>query len=85
MKNMPIRSNVNLLIADTYGNATIAETACFGDDRKISFRNSEDFLVATNHYESNEMLPYDNNRRRHSVIRYNTIKITSQKRKDLFL
>ncbi|WP_052092164.1 C45 family peptidase [Paenibacillus sp. FSL H7-0357] len=81
LKNMPIRSNVNLLIADTYGNATIAETACFGDDRKISFRNSEDLLIATNHYQNNEMLPYDNNRRRHSVIRYNTIKDFFSKKK----
>lgn len=81
LKNMPIRSNVNILIADNYANATIAETACFGDDRKISFLDSGDFLITTNHYQSNEMLPYDNNRRRHSVVRYKIIEDYFSKKK----
>jgi len=43
LKNIPIRSNINVLIADKTGNAAIAEIISIDDDKKISFRKSDEY------------------------------------------
>ena len=73
LKQMPVRCCSNILIADRYGNASLAEIICYGDERRISFRTSDEFLISTNHYVNNDMLKYDNHHGYHSEIRYKAI------------
>jgi len=73
LKKIPIKSNINLLLADKNGNAAVAEIASFGDDKKISIRKNDECLIAANHYVNDDMIKYDNNRGRHSVLRYRII------------
>lgn len=73
LKQIPIRCSSNILIADQKGNAVIAEIACYGKDKKISFRRNEQLLISTNHYVNDDMICYDNHHGKHSEIRYKTI------------
>lgn len=72
LKQIPICSNDNILVADAKGNAKIAEICSFGRTKRISFREGEEFLAATNHYQNPDMLEFDNHRGRHSVRRWRT-------------
>ena len=73
LKKIPIRSNVNILLADKEENAVIVEIASLTDVKRISFRKNDKYLIATNHYMNEEMTEYDKHRGRHSVLRYNII------------
>jgi len=73
LKQMPVRCSANILIADKCGTATIAEIACYGNDRKISLRSDKKLLIATNHYINDDMLKYDNHHGIHSETRYKAI------------
>jgi predicted choloylglycine hydrolase len=81
LKHIPVRCCTNIIIADQYGKAVLAEIACYGNDRTISFRNGDAFLVSTNHYTNSDMLKYDNHHGKHSELRYRAIEkmITQEK------
>jgi predicted choloylglycine hydrolase len=73
LKNVPIKSNVNILVADKNGCSFVAETVSTLENKKVSFRENDEFLISTNHYMNADMFEYDNHRKRHSVVRYKTI------------
>jgi predicted choloylglycine hydrolase len=70
LKQLPVCCCSNILIADRDGKAAIAEIICYGDERKISVRTGEEFLMATNHYVNADMKKYDKNHGNHSEMRY---------------
>lgn len=70
LRELPIRSNDNLLIADAEGHACVVELHSAVDGKRVSFRSAEDYLVATNHYQNPDMLCYDQHRGLHSVLRW---------------
>ena len=67
---LPLRTNDVFLLADRDGHARVAEMASRGGTHRLSFRDSGDWLVATNHYQNPDMRPFDNHRGRHSVRRW---------------
>ena len=81
LKQMPVRCCANILIADRYGDAVLAEIICYGDNRKISLRRSDEYLISTNHYVNYDMLKYDNNHGKHSEMRYQAIEKLLRKEK----
>nr|WP_286172681.1 C45 family peptidase [Acetanaerobacterium sp. MSJ-12] len=70
LAQLPLRTNDVFLLADRGGRARVAEMASVGGAHHLSFRDSERWLVATNHYQNEEMRPFDNHRGRHSVRRW---------------
>jgi predicted choloylglycine hydrolase len=74
IQEIPIAFNVNLILADKTGEAALIEIACFHRVvKRIGSASSEQFLCSTNHFTLPEMLPYDANRRWHSIARYQAI------------
>lgn len=76
LRELPIRANDNLLLADAGGHARIAELFSSRTEKRLNLIDGEEFLVATNHYQSEAMRPYDNHRGRHSVRRWKTARQT---------
>lgn len=60
----------------------MAETVSKTELKKVSFRESEEYLIATNHYMNPDMIEYDNHRGRHSVVRYRAIEKALTEAKD---
>lgn len=73
LKQLPLCCSVNILSADQGGGARLAEIACYGDDRRISFRSGEDWLVSANHYENADMKGFDRHHGYHSEVRFHAI------------
>lgn len=73
VKDMPIAANMNLLLADANGNASLLETY----DGKKHIKNVErenGFLIATNHAVIPEIMQIENGKLEHSEIRYNLLR-----------
>lgn len=74
VNNMPISFNWILLLADRSGQAAIIElTPSRKAVKRIDQNSKESYLFSTNHYNLPEMLQYDTNRMRQSVMRYRAI------------
>ena len=71
IKSMPISANTNFLLADKSGQAVLVEVACFNGKTKIGIKNSNEYLVSTNHYTTDDTIPYTVNKMWQSVKRYN--------------
>lgn len=72
IRDMPIASNMNLIIADALGNSALVETF---DGRK-AFKKStieDEHLIATNHPLFSEIMAIENKKINHSCIRYDLI------------
>ena len=74
LKTMPIRSNINIAIADKSGNAAVAEVLSVEEGKSVYFRENEDYIIATNHYLSKGALASGIGGGRHSTIRYDAVK-----------
>lgn len=72
-KQLPVCCSANFLIADRFGNASVIETACYGEDQKSSIRSADAFLVSANHYENTDMKVYDRHHGYHSELRQRAI------------
>lgn len=71
---IPISFNLNLLLADKSGQAALVEIFCSKRAvRRILPGCGEPVLIATNHYNHPDMLPYDQGRMWQSVARYKTL------------
>lgn len=70
VKEMPTASNMNLLIVDSSGEASLVET--FDGKKLVSSSNSVEkaYLTATNHAHIPEMARLEKGRLKHSVQRY---------------
>ena len=71
---IPISFNVNILLADRSGQAALVEIAC--SQRavwRIGPDTAERVLLATNHYNHPDMLPFDQGRMWQSVARYQAL------------
>lgn len=75
LKEMPIAYNLNLMLMDKTGNAALVETL---DGRFVVKRPlpdaGEDYLCATNHPVVPELVPYEPQAMRHSIVRLDWIK-----------
>ena len=71
IKTIPISSSHNLVIADKNGKMAVIE--CTSED--INVRYSDDYVIATNHFISNNMIKYNNKEDNwyYTNDRYNTI------------
>ena len=71
IKTLPISSSHNIVIADRNGNMAVVE--CTSEE--ISIRYDKDYVIATNHFISNNMIKYNNNEINwyYTNDRYNTI------------
>lgn len=74
IKELPISSYCNLIIADKHNNVVLAEIysdiRCF---KKINEETEETYLCSTNHYTLPSMERFIRNKMRQSVMRYNSI------------
>ena len=57
IKTLPISSSYNIVIADRNGNMAVVE--CTSEE--INIRYDKDYVIATNHFISNNMIKYNNN------------------------
>lgn len=74
IKELPISSYCNLIIADKHNNAVLAEIYNSTKTFKSINKNTIDtYVCSTNHYTLEGMESFVKNRMRHSVDRYNTI------------
>lgn len=74
LAEIPISFNLNLLLADQGGQAALVEIACSKRAiRRIHPGCGEPTLIATNHYNHPDMLPYDQGRTWQSVARYQAL------------
>lgn len=74
IKDMPISSNLNLILTDRNGEAALVEIAPpHRAIRRINSASEEKYICSTNHLTQPDMLPYDIGRRWFSVTRYETI------------
>lgn len=75
LKEMPIAFNVNLMLMDRKGDVALVETV---DGRvavkRICPEGKETYLCATNHVVLPELLPYEPQAMRHSVVRLEWMK-----------
>ena len=71
IKTIPISSSHNLVIADKNGKMAVIE--CTSED--INIRYNDDYVIATNHFISNNMIKYNNKEDNwyYTNDRYNTI------------
>lgn len=72
-KQLPVCCSVNFLIADRFGNASVIETACYGEEKRSSIRRSDSFLVSANHFENKDMKEFDRHHGYHSELRQRAI------------
>lgn len=74
LAGIPISFNLNLLLADKTGQAALVEIACSKRAvKRIHPGCGEPVLIATNHYNHPDMLPYDLGRMWQSVARYKAL------------
>lgn len=75
LEEMHVCTNANILVADASNNASVFEIASFSSHKKkITERKPVGGLVlATNHYESNEMREFDEYHFWHSEMRYTAV------------
>jgi len=71
IKTLPISSSHNIIIADRNGNMAVVECT----SKEINIRYDKDYVIATNHFISNNMIKYNNNEINwyYTNDRYNTI------------
>lgn len=71
IKSLPISSSHNIVIADKFGKLAVAECT----NEEVSIRYDENYVIATNHFISNNMTKYNNNENNwyYTNDRYNTI------------
>lgn len=71
IKKLPISSSHNLVIADKTGKMAVVECTC----DNINVRYDDNYVIATNHYISENMVKYNNLEENwyHTNDRYNTI------------
>lgn len=79
LKNMPISSNSNFIIADKQGMAVLCEVSCFNGKKEVKVKKAEDYLVSTNHYTIEGMKKYNIAKMNQSVMRYNAAHDTMNK------
>ncbi|SCY46200.1 C45 family autoproteolytic acyltransferase/hydolase [Alkaliphilus peptidifermentans] len=84
VKDMPIAYNINLIVADRKGKATLIETL---EGRKafksIDSTAEEQYLHSTNHMHLEELKAIEPKSMRHSVVRYKLIKNTLDTKKQV--
>ncbi len=74
LAGIPISFNLNLLLADKGGQAALVEIFCSKRAiKRIDPGCGEPVLIATNHYNHPDMLPYDQGRMWQSVARYQAL------------
>lgn len=73
LSQIPISDNANFLLVDKSGKGILVEIACFENKINISYKNSEKYLISTNHYTTEDMIKFNYNRMWQSIERYNII------------
>lgn len=71
IKSLPISSSHNIVIADKSGKLAVAECT----NEEINIRYDENYVIATNHFISDDMIKYNHNENNwyYTNDRYNTI------------
>lgn len=84
LKEMPIAYNLNMMLMDKSGNAALVETL---DGRTAVKRpladSGEDYLCATNHPVVSELIPYEPQAMRHSLVRHEWIRRKMDKKEKI--